>query len=344
MTRVPPVVTVTDLADLLSDSADVVARIMPAVAATAGSITRRGGETRGGRARERAVRRRVHRGGAGGYAADVDDAALGRVADDGAGAADFERARQRRRLGTAAVYEQLCEATRTSAAAAAAAAAEAGGGDVTDALAPTRAAMQGFLAPPLMYLDPRGGTQPLSGLSMRPSIQQAGLHNMPGVQMPPSFADAVANGVNARAQRMSVNVPAGRPMPATMGDTNAEANVPAGGVEGVHGQHDQAARVVGRPPAERHQSGDRGVGRPPAERHLGQRHRRRAGQRRTDGGADTNIGAAHRVGRRRRRGSGAAQGHDSTAPRRTTRRDRPREGDQHARDPGERGHDAAMAR
>ncbi len=45
-----------------------------------------------------------------------------------------------------------------------------------------------------------------------------------------------------------------------------------------------------------------------------------------------------------RRGSGAAQGHDSTAPRRTTRRDRPREGDQHARDPGERGHDAAMAR
>ena len=82
-----------------------------------------------------------------------------------------------------------------------------------------------------MYLDPRGGTQPLSGLSMRPSIQQAGLHNMPGVQMPASFAEAVANGVNARAQRMSVNVAAGRPMPATMGDANAEANVPGGGVE-----------------------------------------------------------------------------------------------------------------
>ena len=38
VTRVPPVVTVTDLADLLSDSADVVARIMPAVAATAGTV------------------------------------------------------------------------------------------------------------------------------------------------------------------------------------------------------------------------------------------------------------------------------------------------------------------
>ena len=108
---------------------------------------------------------------------------------------------------------------------------QAGGGDVTDALASTLAAVQGFLAPPLMYLDPRGGTQPLSGLSMRPSIQQAGLHNMPGVQMPASFAEAVANGVNARAQRMSVNVAAGRPMPATMGDANAEANVPGGGVE-----------------------------------------------------------------------------------------------------------------
>ena len=107
---------------------------------------------------------------------------------------------------------------------------QAGGGDVTDALAPTLAAVQGFLAPPLMYLDPRGGTQPLSGLSMRPSIQQAGLHNMPGVQIPASFADAVANGVNAR-QRMSVNVAAGRPMPATMGDANAEANLPGGGVE-----------------------------------------------------------------------------------------------------------------
>ena len=56
----------------------------------------------------------------------------------------------------------------------------ANGGDAA------RDAPPGFLAPPLMYLDPRGGTQPLSGLGMRPGALHAGLGALAGRAAPGS--------------------------------------------------------------------------------------------------------------------------------------------------------------
>ena len=148
--RVPPVVTVTDLADLLSDSADVVATGRArAVAATAPDGRDVEARRRGRRARRaRARPSTVHRGGAGGYAADADDAALGRVADDGAGAADFAC-----RHGAASAPPFMSNFARQHERRAAAAAAAAAGGRWRRRRRshPRARRCRVFLAPPLMY-------------------------------------------------------------------------------------------------------------------------------------------------------------------------------------------------
>jgi hypothetical protein len=233
--RVPPVVTVHDLADLLADSSDVIARIMPAVASAAdvvrnlearrldgtlGTVPSNDGTTASAQREMLRTSMTLHSAGS----LLMELARLTSSVHVNGAASDPPQFMS----NFARQHEQTMRREQQAQAAAGTTATNA-------AVVNTATAAQGFLAPPLMYLDPRGGTQPLSGLSMRPSIQQAGLHNMPGVQMPGRGAGIPPNipaDLFANALRGAGLVPpqgggggegeaGGRPMPSTMGDANA---------------------------------------------------------------------------------------------------------------------------
>ena len=234
--RVPPVVTVHDLADLLADSSDVIARIMPAVASAAdvvrnlearrldgtlGTVPSNDGTTASAQREMLRTSMTLHSAGS----LLMELARLTSSVHVNGAASDPPQFMS----NFARQHEQTMRREQQAQAAAGTTATNA-------AVVNTATAAQGFLAPPLMYLDPRGGTQPLSGLSMRPSIQQAGLHNMPGVQMPGGRAGIPPNipaDLFANALRGAGLVPpqgggggeaGGRPMPSTMGDANAAAD------------------------------------------------------------------------------------------------------------------------
>ena len=233
--RVPPVVTVHDLADLLADSSDVIARIMPSVASAAdvvrnlearrldgtlGTVPSNDGTTASAQREMLRTSMTLHSAGS----LLMELARLTSSVHVNGAASDPPQFMS----NFARQHEQTMRREQQAQAAAGTTATNA-------AVVNTATAAQGFLAPPLMYLDPRGGTQPLSGLSMRPSIQQAGLHNMPGVQMPGRGAGIPPNipaDLFANALRGAGLVPpqgggggegeaGGRPMPSTMGDANA---------------------------------------------------------------------------------------------------------------------------
>ena len=232
--RVPPVVTVHDLADLLADSSDVIARIMPSVASAAdvvrnlearrldgtlGTVPSNDGTTASAQREMLRTSMTLHSAGS----LLMELARLTSSVHVNGAASDPPQFMS----NFARQHEQTMRREQQAQAAAGTTATNA-------AVVNTATAAQGFLAPPLMYLDPRGGTQPLSGLSMRPSIQQAGLHNMPGVQMPgrAGIPPNIPADLFANALRGAGLVPpqgggggggeaGGRPMPSTMGDANA---------------------------------------------------------------------------------------------------------------------------
>ena len=154
--RLPPVLDADRLADAIDDASTALAEMLPALSSAAASIraARDDGDRRAGSARQGETLRAT-------------------MALHGAGSLLMELARLTASVhvnGAAAEPPAFVRA-HLDALGAEGSAAEGGGDDARDA----RDARPGFLAPPLMYLDPRGGTQPLSGLGMRPGVLHAGL-------------------------------------------------------------------------------------------------------------------------------------------------------------------------
>ena len=167
--RLPPVIDADRLAGAIEDASIAMAEMLPVMSSAAASIrgvhSRDDGDGRTGASRQgETLRATMALHGAGSLLMELARLTSSVHVN---GAAEAPPAFVRAHLDALGVDASTDASTAN------------GGDDARDA-------PPGFLAPPLMYLDPRGGTQPLSGLGMRPGALHAGLGAFAGRAAPGS--------------------------------------------------------------------------------------------------------------------------------------------------------------
>lgn len=188
--RVPPVVTSAEVSNLLRTGADVVERAMPRIRTAASDIEAAASASRmdadAARGQSSALRAAMTLHNAGSLLMDLARMAMSvQLNGDVAAPPPFLSTESFLAGGAIGAGEATNAADATTSTETDAEATDpfSASGPTTTRMTPVAANApddSNFLAPALMYLDPRGGTQPLSGLGMRPSVRSAGLSDLLG--------------------------------------------------------------------------------------------------------------------------------------------------------------------